>query len=236
MPDDSRGPEFSNRQFHSTFSRKTAGAELSPMPLRKARPENTAGSAEEPSDHALLEKSREGDQDAATELYFRYAERLNRLVERQCSTELARREGVQDIVQSVFGSFFRGLVQGFYDVPDGDELWRLLLIIALHKIRSKAAYHHAAKRDAHRTINGSAAGSSLESQANSNDTHAAHLELVLIEILERLPARSRTIVELRINGCDVAEVARYTGRSKRSVERILQETRLTLGQLLAQED
>ena len=94
----------------------------------------------------------------------RYAKRLNNLVERQCSAELARWAGVEDIVQSVFGSFFRRVRQGYYDVPDGDELWKLLLVIALHKIRGKATYHHAAKRDAHRTIGGEGARRRLESR------------------------------------------------------------------------
>ena len=69
---------------------------------------------------------------------------------------------MEDIVQSVFGSFFRRLGQGFYDVPEGDELWKLLLVIALHKIRKKAAYHHAAKRDRHRTIGGEEGSRQIE--------------------------------------------------------------------------
>jgi RNA polymerase sigma-70 factor (ECF subfamily) len=206
------------------------------MPARVTRAESPRVSAGEPSDHSLLGRSREGDQDAATQLYARYVKRLNRLVETQCSAELARREGVQDIVQSVFGSFFRRVGQGFYDVPDGDELWRLFLVIALHKIRSKAAYHYAAKRNAHRTIGGAEARLRLESQATASEPPFAELELILEEILERLPPRSRAMVKLRIDGCEVAEVAQKTGRSKRTVERILQETRLALAKLLPEED
>jgi DNA-directed RNA polymerase specialized sigma24 family protein len=40
------------------------------------------------------------------------------------------------------------------------------------------------------------------------------------------------MVELRVEGYEVAEVARKTGRSRRTVERILQEARLKLGELL----
>ena len=42
----------------------------------------------EPSDHCLLWRFREGDQDAATRLYVRYVKRLNSLVQKQCSAEL----------------------------------------------------------------------------------------------------------------------------------------------------
>lgn len=144
-------------------------------------------------------------------------------------------QGVEDIVQSVFGSFFRRVRQGYYDIPDQDELWKLLLVIALHKVRGKATYHHAAKRNAHRTIGGVEARRRLEGEANSGASAFAHLELVFEEILERLPPESRGMVTLRIEGCEVAEVARLTGRSRRSVERILQETRSTLSDLLQKE-
>jgi RNA polymerase sigma-70 factor (ECF subfamily) len=192
-------------------------------------------STSEPCDHSLIGRSRAGDQDFATQLYLRYAQRLNSLVEMQCSAELARREGVEDIVQSVFRTFFRRIGEGYYDVPDEDELWRLLLVIALHKIRSKATYHHASKRNARRTIVGALARLVPDTRAEVNDLPYAHLKLVLEEILERLPAHSRVMVKLRIEGWDVAEVARKTGRSKRTVERILQETRLELVEILGQE-
>jgi RNA polymerase sigma-70 factor, ECF subfamily len=201
------------------------------VPLEVPRPP-----AGEPSDHLLLWRAREGDQDAATQLYFRYATRLNRLVETQCSPDLARREGVEDIVQSVFRSFFRRVGQGFYDVPDEDELWKLFLVIAVHKIRSKATYYHARKRDSHRTIGGVEARSLMDSQASDDEVAYHQLELVLEEILEQLPPRNRVMVKLRIEGCDVAEVATRTGRSRRSVERILQETRRQLRELLRKED
>src|SRR5262245_20820873 len=86
---------------------------------------------------ALLARYRLGDQDAATELYTRYVHRLRALAERRCASSLARCLDADDIVQSIFRTFFRGVRQGFYDVPEGDALWKLLLVIALNKIRAK---------------------------------------------------------------------------------------------------
>jgi RNA polymerase sigma-70 factor, ECF subfamily len=190
----------------------------------------------EPSDRSLILRSRNGDQDAATKLYARYSSRLANLVAKQCSAALARCAGVEDIVQSVFGSFFRHVGHGYYDIPGGDELWKLLLVIALNKVRGKASYYHAAKRDMHRTIHGAAAEQHIESLPNSRQPTSEHLELVVNEILERLPSQNRSMVQLRLDGCEVAEVARLTGRSKRSVERILQDTRIQLRELLREED
>src|SRR4029077_19472723 len=105
-------------------------------------------------DHSLLERFRHGSQSAATQLYLRYAQRLRGLTRAQPAPALARRLEVDDLVQSVFGSFFRRAQNGYYDVPEGEELWSLFLVIALHKIRNQGAYHRAAKRDVRRVADG----------------------------------------------------------------------------------
>src|SRR2546428_2278489 len=86
------------------------------------------------SDRSLLGRIRRGQKDAATVLYMRYAERLRALAVAQCSPGLAKRVEPDDIVQSVFRTFFRRVTQGQYDVPAGEELWKLLLVMALNKI------------------------------------------------------------------------------------------------------
>src|SRR5438094_139979 len=111
--------------------------------MRSASPSLKGGS----TDHSLLGHIRGGDEQAAEELYHRYADRLCALVKARCSTNLARCEEPEDIVQSVFRRFFRRARQGHYEVPAGEELWRLLLVIALNKIRAAESYHHAKKRD-----------------------------------------------------------------------------------------
>ena len=184
----------------------------------------------EPSDHSLLRRFRSGSQDAATQLYMRYAHRLRSLARSQCSAELARRVDADDIVQSVFSSFFRRAGQGFYDVPAGDELWKLLLVMALHKIRDQGIYHRAAKRDMRRTTGGDGLDQTLTAPAS--EAEFAFLEAAVHEALEKLPALHRQVVELRLEGYEVAEIAQTVERSKRTVERILQESRGELKTLL----
>ena len=62
----------------------------------------------------------------------------------------------EEIVQSVFRTFFRRAAHGHYSVPDGEEMWKLLLVIALNKVRAAGAYHRAAKRDMRQTVGGEA--------------------------------------------------------------------------------
>ena len=181
------------------------------------------------SDRSLLRRFRSGDQEAATQIYLRYAHRLRALAQVQCGKDLGQRLDADDIVQSVFRSFFRVAREGFYYVPAGEELWKLLLVMALNKIRAQGAYHRAAKRDVGQT----AGGDHLEAAPTRHDDEAfAVLQMVVAETLEQLPKVVRTIVELRIEGYEVAEIAAKTGRSKRTVERNLQEYRAALTKIL----
>src|SRR5439155_9824678 len=102
-----------------------------------------ACSLEAPSDHSLLRRLRGGDQDAATQLYYRYAHRLLALAEKNRARDLASRVDAEDIVQSVFRIFFRRAAEGHYDVPAGEDLWKLLLVLALNKIRAQRVHHRA---------------------------------------------------------------------------------------------
>jgi RNA polymerase sigma-70 factor, ECF subfamily len=182
----------------------------------------------DPSDRSLLVRLRGGQQDAATELYLRYAARLRSLVRARCSPQLARRVEPDDIVQSVFRRFFHRVLQGDYDVPPGEELWGLLLVIALNKIRTEESFHRAGKRDV-RLSAGTPDASAVQSAASAD---TAHLQVCVEDALGQLPEKHREMVELRIQGHEVADIATRTGRSKRTVERALQDVRARLRQLL----
>ena len=58
------------------------------------------------------------------------------------------------------------------------------------------------------------------------------LGLAVDEALQRLPDHFREVVRLRMDGYEVAEIAGHTARSKRTVERMLQEARTRLQSLL----
>jgi RNA polymerase sigma-70 factor (ECF subfamily) len=191
--------------------------------------------AEAVSDGSLLEQCRRGDQDAATQLYARYVERLQHLAKTRCSAQLARCLDAEDIVQSVFRTFFRGVRQGYYDIPEGEDLWKLLLVIALNKIRAKGSFHLAAKRDVRLTQTMEGHAGYVEAQAATDNGDQPLMRLVIQESLEQLDPRQREMVELRLQGHDINEIADKTGRSKRTVERNLQEVRARLKDLLFKE-
>ena len=180
------------------------------------------------SDRSLLERYRRGHDDAPTQLYLRYAERLRALAAQASSPGLSARVDPEDIVQSVFRTFFRRAAQGQYDIPEGEEIWKLLLVMALNKIRSLGEFHRAARRDMRKTTSIGADDPTLASQSDQDASALTILRLVIDEVLESLPSSHRPIAEMRIEGYEMAEIAERTQRSKRTVERVLQEFRQRL--------
>src|SRR3954447_4728740 len=180
------------------------------------------------SDSSLVRRFRAGEQDAATALYKRYAERFQRLAQRNTALDLTRRFDADDVVQSVFRTFFRRVQSGLYDLPAGDELWRLLLVISLNKIRTLAVFHRAQKRSVGATVAPDTALLGQLADETSDNLAVASLKMVIGEVLEDLPEVQQTIIVRRIEGCQVEEIAAKTGRSKRTVERVLQDFRQRL--------
>jgi RNA polymerase sigma-70 factor (ECF subfamily) len=181
------------------------------------------------TDQTLMRRFRKGEQDAASSLYMRYAKRLQQLATRQTSTELSFRVTSEEIVQSVFRTFFRRVSNGQYDAVDGDDLWRLFLVIALNKIRSVADFHRAQKRDIRKTKSADAGllGRFVNSK-NEDEAAFAILKMTIDELLNELPTGHAEIIRLRIEGNTVPEIAEKTGRAQRTTERVLQGFRESL--------
>lgn len=174
------------------------------------------------SDRSLVRRLQTGNEDAATQLYLRYARRLLELARANTSADLSARVDAEDIVQSVFRTFFRRAARGDYDVPDGEELWKLLLVIGLNKIRSVGAHHRAARRDIRVSRGGEALVQAIDGRETGDEASLTILKLVIDEVLADLTPAHRQVLDMRIEGHDVATIAEALGRSKRSVERILQ--------------
>lgn len=178
------------------------------------------------ADTELLHQVQIGSDGAATELYRRYATRLLRLAEMHTGTGLARRIEAEDLVQSVFRTFFRRAADGHYTLPHGDELWKLFLVISLNKIRKKSEFHRAAKRDVNRTQ------TIGNSQLSSDDEASQILELTVEELIAELPPSHRGVIRDRIQGFEVADMADRNQISRRTVERILKNFRERMRQEL----
>ncbi|MDC0937035.1 ECF-type sigma factor, partial [Pirellulales bacterium] len=153
----------------------------------------------------------------------------------QTGKQLATRFDPEDVVQSVFRTFFRRAVEQGYQVPAGEELWQLLLVLALNKIRSLATYHRAQKRDVGRTNHPQDLESGRTEASGGNDLAYETMRMLVEDLVSTLPAPQDKIVQLRIEGHEVQQIAKMTNRSKRTVERTLQQFRSQLAKLIDDE-
>jgi RNA polymerase sigma-70 factor (ECF subfamily) len=186
-----------------------------------------------PTDKSLVVMVRDGDEAAASLLYERYARRVFGLVRSKIGARLGSMTEPEDIVQSVFKSVFRGMQSGNYNAPPGTTLWNLLAVIAVRKLSSKANHHAAQCRDTSRNVPLGDGADGVE--AAVDQASMEFFEICIQEALELLRPLHRTILSLRIQGHSIDEIRELTGRSRRTVERSLQNSRELLAESLLSE-
>jgi RNA polymerase sigma-70 factor (ECF subfamily) len=181
-----------------------------------------------PEDQVLMEKWRAGDEDAARRLYDCYVERLLALARRRLSHRLNSRLDPEDVVQSVFRTFFERVKEGRFHVEEKDDLCKLLVRITVHKTLRKVAVHTAAKRDL-----GQEMGQGKEAQERiqelldhepSPDEAAAFLDQ-LEHFFSSLRPQERQILELRMQGYNNDEIAAKLGIYDRKIRRVIERVR-----------
>ncbi len=182
---------------------------------------------------ALLERFRNGDDLAAEALFTRYFERLTAMARSRLSPRLAQRTDPEDIVLSVYRSFFVEAREGRFTLSRGGDLWRLLASITKHKLLRQHRFQTADRR----TIDREQPLDSLsEEQAAERLSHGPTVEEAvaladeLEQVLSRLNVFGRRALELRLQGLSIPEIAEDTDRSERSVRRSLTEIRNLLAE------
>ena len=93
-------------------------------------------------------------------------------------------------------------------------------------------HHKAAKRDVRRTGSGEANELAIRNAAGKDEAALAVLRMVVDEVLEGPPREPSPDDRAAHRGHEVAEISRDVGRSKRSVERVLQDFRRRMGELI----
>ncbi len=174
----------------------------------------------------------ERDATAADELFRRYSERILRFLKPRLSHRLASRVEPDDVAQSVFNSFFRGVEDGRFTFRHREDVWRLLVQIAVHKLRNQCRHHQTAGRDVGReTADVVFATTARE----PTPAEAAAVGDELEGCLRRRGPRDRTIVEQFIRGVPYEEIATALAWSQRTVRRVCEQFVTDLRRRLDQE-
>jgi RNA polymerase sigma-70 factor, ECF subfamily len=187
-------------------------------------------------DQLLAQFCRAGNEQAARQLFDTYMERLVALARRRISQRLASRVDPEDIVQSVFRTFFVRLKAGEFEIADQDDLCKLLMRITVHKTLRQIAFHQAAKRNP-RNEKGQqdADDDRLREVLDREPTPEATVAFVdqLEHFLARLRPDERQVLEMRLQGHSNEDIAQKLNiKHDRTIRRIIERIR---GQAIQEE-
>jgi len=140
----------------------------------------------------------------------------------------------EDVVQSAFHSFFRGVTRGrFPQLEDRDNLWRLLVVITARKALDQVARERSQKRGGGTGRDGSRispeADPAVEQIVGDEPTpeFAAQVAEEYQRLLDRLPEDSlRQVAVWKMEGLTNDEIAGRLDCSKRTVARKLETIRI----------
>jgi RNA polymerase sigma-70 factor (ECF subfamily) len=182
----------------------------------------------------LVTRLSRGEKDAETEVFQRYAARLIALARTRLDPRLKARVDPEDIVQSVFQSFFVRRDEGKFSFDDSGGLWAILVTMTIRKCHRKWEYHTALQRDVRRETAPPAAREGESTIAfeppcpEPTLEEAAALSEMLEQLMARLDERGRQVLTLRLQGHTIPQISDQVGRSERTVHRLLDDIRALL--------
>jgi RNA polymerase sigma factor (sigma-70 family) len=157
----------------------------------------------------LIRRVKAGDEAAATELMRQYEPEIRRHIRfRLTDPELRRYLDSMDICQSVMAQLFRNLTTGRWDMDDSRQLRKLLKLMVVNKILDHGRKQRTTRQAAGGRIGeGSSVLASLADPDTSPPSEILAEQEILGLIRERLPARERQLLELRLHGHGWNEIA-----------------------------
>jgi RNA polymerase sigma-70 factor (ECF subfamily) len=175
---------------------------------------------------------RPGEDSAAARLFRRFADRLIVLARNRLDERLRGKVDAEDVLQSVFRSFFRRQAEGHWDLAEESDPWRLLVRITVRKCHRRLDEFLAARRDVRREV-GPADAEQPAIDPEPTPDEAAMLADTAETVMSRLGTEvKRRIFELSLQGYGVVEISDRVGYYERGVERVRAEIRALLQKMM----
>jgi RNA polymerase sigma-70 factor (ECF subfamily) len=177
-----------------------------------------------PSFAQLMDRLRAGDDDAATQVFRRFSRALIRLARQHLDSRVRQKCDPEDVVQSVYRSFFARCRDGQFDFPAWDGLWGVLSLMTIRKCANRARYVRTARRDPEREVGLEGRPGDLAWQPPDRQptpAEATMLTDLVTRLMRDLDERERHMLSLSLQGYTVQEISPQVRRSERTVERLL---------------
>jgi len=182
-----------------------------------------------PSFAEVMARLRAGQDEAATQVFDRFAGHLVALARKRLDARVLQKVDPEDVLQSVFRSFFARYPSGqLGSFASWDNLWAMLVVLTLRKCGRQMDYFHAACRDVRREVAAPSDpdGSALAGSADEpTPSEAAMLTETVERLMGCLDGRHRDILALRLQGHPPPEISSRLGCTERTVYRVLERVK-----------
>jgi RNA polymerase sigma-70 factor (ECF subfamily) len=186
----------------------------------------------------LVRRLKTGDDALVNELFQRYARRLIGLARTHLDGKLRQKVDPEDVVQSVYKSFFRRLEADQVEMIDWDSLWYFLTVMTLRKCAGQAEHYQAGRRDVRREAATQENDSKASWRAVIDREPTPDEAVILTETVEHtmrdFDPEDRAVVVLSLQGYSVREISLQLKRADRSVRRLRERVRKRLEQMIAE--
>ncbi len=178
----------------------------------------------------VMAQLRAGDGGAAALVFNRFANRLVALARSRLGAPLRQKVDPEDVLQSVFRSFFVRQADGQVQADSWDSLWAMLVVITVRKCGRRATYFRAARRDLRREVpvDGAEEASGVAREPADDEPtpdEAAMLTETVEGLMNSLVGRQREILALTLQGLNAAEIGVQLACTERTVYRVLERVK-----------
>ena len=180
-----------------------------------------------PGFDSILCGLRTGADSAAECVFRRFSHRLIALAGSRLDGALNAKVDPEDVIQSVFRSFFDRYAKGQFESDDWDQIWTILTVITIRKCHNKQQHFRTQRRDVGREFQPPAEAADFLDAVSREPTpeQAAILTETLEDVMAQLSPIQRKILALHLQGLSVREIGDHLERTERTVRRILQQIR-----------
>lgn len=152
-----------------------------------------------------------------------YLPKLIRLAERNMSLRLQGKVGTDEMANSVLGSVVRLAREGKLQIEQSEGFWKLLMVISLNKVRKKARFYKAQKRNIVLETQITDDLPSLEELVadlgSPTEEDGASVSRVLEELNELLDEDCRMVLAGKLEGLSNLAIAAKIQKSTKTVTR-----------------
>jgi len=181
----------------------------------------------DPSFSDLMARLQSGDNEAASKVFHRFASQLIALAYEKLDARTRQKLDAEDVVQSVFRSFFRHQAAGeFARLESWGNLSSLLVLMTLRKCHRQRVRFHAQRRDVRKEVRlaptkDSATGWDIcDRDREPTPDEAAMLAETIDELLKEFKGRTLQILLLLWADYSAREISFRIGCTERTVHRI----------------